>query len=308
MKETSCCLCGPAAPSRERYPARLSPSAVNFEARKLPTGEHFRIVACASCGLVYSNPVFDADRISALYRDAEYRVDDQIECMMQDYLEQFLALLPPLPVTSKILEIGGGHGRFLELLQERGFRDLAGMEPGASAVRQASPAVRPLLRNELFREGSFPDDTFDVACIFQVLDHVPDPDAIVRAMARVLKPGGYLLTVNHDVRALPARVLGEKMPIFDIEHLYLFDPKTYATLFRKNGLEVLRVTAHASRYTVPHLLKMFPFPCSKKEGLLATAHALHLDRVRLKFNGGNMTLAARKPFGTRSCGADRPSP
>ena len=39
----------------------------------------------------------------------------------------------------------------------------------------------------------FPDNSFDTALMFQVLEHVDSPDRVIKEVARVLKPGGVLI-------------------------------------------------------------------------------------------------------------------
>jgi SAM-dependent methyltransferase len=66
----------------------------------------------------------------------------------------------------------------------------------------------------------FPDDTFDVVTSFQVIEHVPSPQAYLAEAKRVLKPGGTLLCVTPDrtTRLFP----GQKP--WNIWHLHEFTP------------------------------------------------------------------------------------
>lgn len=45
------------------------------------------------------------------------------------------------------------------------------------------------------------DETFDMVCLFEVIEHVKDPDAVVAEIKRVLKPGGKLLVSTPDFEA-----------------------------------------------------------------------------------------------------------
>ena len=48
---------------------------------------------------------------------------------------------------------------------------------------------------------------------------------------RILKPGGAIFLIGHNRRrSLSARLLGRRSPIFDIEHLQLFSPRSLRQL------------------------------------------------------------------------------
>jgi SAM-dependent methyltransferase len=107
----------------------------------------------------------------------------------------------------RVLDAGGGPGRYTIQLAERGYRlTLLDLSPELLAlarqrVAAAAPAVRQ--RVEAVVEGSitdlsaFPDARFDaVLCLGGPLSHVVDPDgqaAAVRELRRVAKPGAPLL-------------------------------------------------------------------------------------------------------------------
>ena len=87
--------------------------------------------------------------------------------------------------------------------------------------------------------------------------------------SRALRPGGTAFLIGHNVDALSARVLGRKSPIFDIEHLQLFNPHSAATMMRNAGFRDVRVFTILNAYPVAYWLRLLPVPEALKTRLLA---------------------------------------
>ena len=131
-------------------------------------------------------------------------------------------------VDGRILEVGSGTGKnfpFLPLGAESVATDRApemGVRPGARGSELRVPVD---VREANVQDLPFPPDSFDSAVATFVFCSVPDP---VRELARVVRPGGIILLLEH-VR-IDRPVIG---PLMD-----LLDP----LLVRLNGSHVNRRT------------------------------------------------------------------
>jgi SAM-dependent methyltransferase len=149
-----------------------------------------------------------------------------------------------------------------------------------------------------FRDGLFEPGSFDVVCIFQVMDHLADPVAVLSEVASVLRPGGLLLAIQHNAEAFSASALGEGSPIVDIEHTYLYAPDTLSRLCEKAGLTSLDVGACWNRYSLSYLAHLLPARTPLKGGLTALLTATGLGKLPLWAPLGNFVLVARKGDGS----------
>jgi SAM-dependent methyltransferase len=154
------------------------------------------------------------------------------------------------------------------------------------------------------RPGLFAPGQFDLICMFQVLDHLPEPGAILDECRRVLTDGGILLCLHHNVRALSARLLGERSPIIDIEHCYLYAPHTMRLLLQKHGFETLDTGTALNTVSLRHLVHLLPLPAAIKSPLRDAAAREPIARLSVKLPLGNLYAVARRPAADLGSGHD----
>lgn len=115
----------------------------------------------------------------------------------RDKMRALHRIAPDIPV-SDILEVGGGQSGLSALLYPQARVVNLDMEPafGAAPCNRDDPRV-------IFVAGDatdlpFPNQSFNMVTMFDLLEHVPDDRALALEALRVLRPGGWVLTSTPD--------------------------------------------------------------------------------------------------------------
>jgi len=297
LRSTRCPICRTAGNATELYPASFDMAAFNpavFSARRAPDRVHYRTVKCNLCGLIRSDPVADTDAISRLYAESSLDYSSEIPGIRRTYGRYLEKAGKYLPLAKSLLEIGCGSGFFLEEALARGFTEVRGVEPSGPAAARAADAVGQHIHVGVMRPGLFPDGHFDVICMFQVLDHIPEPGELLDCCLRALRPGGVMLVLNHNADAVSARLLGESSPIVDIEHTFLYGDGTLARLVESRGFRVAEAGTAFNTYSLNYLARLLPLPAVLKRTVLLMLENSGFGKLKINVPLGNMYLIAVK--------------
>ncbi len=205
------------------------------------------------------------------------------------------ATLLSLSLSLSYLDIGCGNGFMLGAARELGFDDPWGVEPSTHAIDHVQPDMRGRILHSMFSLSLLQEKRFDAISCFQVLDHIPDPSAFVREILRALKPGGAVLSINHNIDSLTARILKERCPMIDIEHTFLHTPSTMRALFERAGFTNISVYAVRNDYPLHYWAHLLPMPHTLKTPLVRFLRRSPIGRAVIPLYAGNLGLIGRKP-------------
>ncbi len=297
MISRPCPLCGSNDSSRVFAEANLDPERLDsfaFASRKMPEYMHHRLIDCPVCDLLYATPLPREEYLATGYGEAAYDSGIEAHYAAVTYAEILTTVITRLPDRHGALDIGAGDGAFLEQLLESGFAGVAGVEPSRAPIAAARSDVRPQLREGFFRGEDFTEGSFSLVTCFQTLEHLSDPLAMTRAVWRLLKPRGAAYFICHNRRALSARLLGRKSPIFDIEHLQLFSPESARYLLERHGFSDVRVIPLVNRYPLRYWLRLLPLPQGMKRRVIGALDRLGAGGWPIAMPVGNIAVIGFK--------------
>lgn len=97
-----------------------------------------------------------------------------------------------IPARSKVLDVGANDGEFLKLLRDKRDCEIYGIDMSEVAVAKAKEKGVDVILGDA-EKIPFPDSTFDVVMLNEVLIHLINPSAVLQEIRRVLKPEGFLI-------------------------------------------------------------------------------------------------------------------
>lgn len=298
MVEIKCAICKNNKNTEVLYKSTLRNNKLNshtFSARRTPDRLHYKFLKCKKCGLIFSNPILDNNEINKLYFNSDFNYDLESEYLKKTYYNYFKKYLLTKDLKSKkFLEIGCGNGFFLQELKDNGINNVYGIEPGIESVKKANANIRKNIKVDILKNGLFPKDSFDIILCFHTLDHIPNPNKFLETVYLLLKKGGKVFFVVHNTNGLSVKLLKEKSPIFDIEHIYLFNNENLKQIFAQNKFKNSFVFDVKNTYPIRYWLKLFPLNYYLKNKLILLLKFFKLDLIPIKLNAGNIGIVSSK--------------
>lgn len=210
----------------------------------------YELVRCTTCDLAFIANQPDAAQIASLYTaKTDYHaslLDPGSEefARMANVARQHLRMLRKFRADLtglRVLDIGCSSGLFLAEAQCAGMASYGAELSPETAHFAANYFGLPVHPGD-WRGAGYAPGSFDVITMFDVIEHLPDPMAELRAVLPLLKPGGLLLQSTPDIDGLFPRLSYKLAALLNYwphpeppHHLYQFSAKTLSAMLAKAG-------------------------------------------------------------------------
>ena len=178
--------------------------------------------------------------------ESEFRPLHQINPLRLEWIDGLSGL-----AGKRVLDVGCGGGILADSMARKGA-DVTGIDLASKALRVAKlHALEAQTPNVQYQEISVEalaaqePASFDVVTCMEMLEHVPDPESVVRACAALVKPGGWAFfsTIHRSPKAFMLAIVAAEyvlnmLPRGTHEYAKMIRPSELAAYSRAAGLQV----------------------------------------------------------------------
>ncbi|MDP2026118.1 class I SAM-dependent methyltransferase [Sulfuriferula sp.] len=199
-------------------------------------------VKCQGCGLILINPRPAYEQVQQVYDQTYSEFYVKKMASKRKRAKRTISRIRRWVKSGRWLDVGCSAGFIVEAAHHAGF-EAHGIDVEHWGVEFARKELKlSHVRQGFLEQQDWPDGYFNVISTYEVIEHVPDLNAFVASMTRLLAPGGILEIRTPDVGhwRVPKK-LETWEAVLPSEHLYYFDKRTLPKLLEKHGLRVVKV-------------------------------------------------------------------
>jgi 2-polyprenyl-3-methyl-5-hydroxy-6-metoxy-1,4-benzoquinol methylase len=207
----------------------------------------FTLVKCQRCGLMYQDPQPTPEELEPYYPpDYEAHVGTQRQRLgwlrRLDYhygIEKRRRAIQRHIQPGRMFDIGCATGAFLDGMREHGW-DVEGIEPGVQAANYAREVLGLQVQSITLEAARLEPASLDLATMWNVLEHLSDPQQALHQIRESLRPGGLLVFAVPNVESYDRRLFGRYWAGYDLpRHLFAFPPATLTRMIQAAGFAIL---------------------------------------------------------------------
>lgn len=294
--KTECLVCSTKTDTVEVYPQNLPKniSEVNYSGRKIPDNFHYRMIRCLSCGLLFADEIYDSDTITQLYENSSFDYTDELKGLEKTYSSLFKYINKYDIEKNKFLDVGCANGFLVKKAKDFGFKHVYGSEISFNAINASDDSIKKNILQGPFDPKNYKKNSFDVVFFAMIIEHFENPNKFLNDVYKILKPGGLLIGITHDEKHFLSKILKNKHPIINDEHIAVFDKNTLKKIMKKNLFKVLNTENLKNYYSISYWLQLLPIAYFIKKICIYFSKFCNLDKKLIGLKAGNIYIICKK--------------
>lgn len=243
--------------NQDQYNPAICCNCGSKRSTEVASGPVIPLVVCTECGLMRQG--FSSGRQTrpfVSYAGGKERFFQQRKDKEAAQVVDFLKIMPQLekflPEKGRLLEIGCAMGTLLNEIRRLGWK-VVGVEPEEWTCELARNKYNLDVINSTFQEADLQESSFDVVLLLHVIEHLPNPNKGLSQIARLIRPGGFLVLETPRFDTLWFRLLKGRERSVIQGHYYYFTRETIQGLACKSGFEVVQLDLVGRTVTLDRL-------------------------------------------------------
>ena len=205
--------------------------------KEIFAAESYSVCRCVNCGQVYVKGI-DLNAIEKKYNEKDYFAErnnyidrwEEFSRLFQRIVEKIVIFKP----HGRLLDVGCSVGIFLDVARKNGF-DVKGVEVSTWASEFARQKGLDVLTGGL-SDAAYPEKSFDVVVLNHVLEHIPDPVAVLLEARRILRDDGLLVIGVPNFGSYMAAIKKEKWAsLTPDQHIWQFTHDSLLRVLMRSG-------------------------------------------------------------------------
>lgn len=238
----TCPVCG----SRKRvklYKIEYTSNEVIEVLDIVDTSEIF-LYKCVICNHHFASPVIKQELLNKYYLTSnnEYYNKHVVPVNNRSLQnENIVKDIEKVKNGGDILEIGCGYGFLLNTFNSDKWNRY-GIEPTPLAVKYAAETFNLKIHQGVLEPGLFDNKKFDVILLFDVIEHLPEPNEFLNMIRKSLKHDGALVIGTGNISSFNAVIGGPIWNYFcTYLHISFFSEKSIRYLLEKNNFDIFKI-------------------------------------------------------------------
>lgn len=224
-----------------------------------PGARRFTLRRCAACGVCFIDPLPGDEELVTLYGEEFYFNSGPAQhaigaWVVEAIQRQRRARVERLTERGRLLDIGSGDGSFVHHMAAHGWDALGiDLSPAAKALAERAGGRGRFLTGTL-ADQDFVAEGFDAITLWQVLEHIGEPRAMLAHCRELLAPGGAFVASVPNLDGAGAHLTGDRWWGLDVpRHLVHYTPATLRRALEGAGFRVVDIR-HLSLQYDPYAL------------------------------------------------------
>ena len=216
-------------------------------------GIHGPIVRCSNCQIIYVDEELTQEQVSTYYEVANdplyFAEQGARRLTFQKYLKKLRSFFPK---KGKLLDIGTNTGLFVRISLDNGW-EATGLEPNKWGTEYAKKNYGITLVNKPFEKGTFKKKSFDVATMWDVIEHFTDPISEMENVFEIIRPGGVFAFSTIDPDSFLAKAMDTRWSWYMEMHKVFFNKASATYYLKKSGFKKVVFTSHWRNLSLGYL-------------------------------------------------------